>query len=226
MYAAIKHRKDGRFAPFIIALVCVVYLVSYMTVGFAANNNYIHKPGTVEVIAEKADIIDCRGVSSEQTKAVCSGNVVTFDIIGISGPGTGAMARITATNTGTLDAVLVGVDTVEPLLDFMELKVADLPIGEVIKPGKSCIFDVGVYWDPARTDVTKATINDSFQVVLTYENNEMIPVDPNPNPSPKTGDNSHTELFTIIAIVCGVVLVICLLLMIFGKKKKEDDDNE
>ena len=224
MYSAIKHRRGSRLPLFLIALVCVVYLVSYTTVGFAANN--MHKPGTVEMTAINADIIDRRGVS-EETKAICSGNVVNFDIIGISGPGTGAMARLTVKNTGTLSATLVSADTVDPMLDFMKLSVIDFPIGEVIKPGECCIFDVGIYWDPARTDITKTTIDDSFQILLTYENNEMIPVDPdNPNPSPKTGDNSHTELFTVIAVVCGIVLVVCLLLMIFGKKKKEDDENE
>ena len=251
MYRAIKRKFGGRTPAVIIAVICAAYLLCCSAIGYAATTpDLVHVDGTVNVEATEAVFSQLQYVGEDSTISA-NGNIVTINVTGMYCPGANAIARITAENTGTLSATLTDISLDSGNIDYIKISVASVPIGEVLLPGETCTFEIMVYWDPERTDITESQAATSFEVIFTYENNEYIEIpsegtpDDNDDDSttlpegttgttsgigdlvvPDTGDSVFYGVVFGLGAVCAVVMIICLFLIFFKKKKEDDDDQK
>lgn len=249
MYNAIKHRLGARSKAAIVAVLCAAYLLCFAAVGYAApEKKLVHVDGTLKVEAVEVELLQPQYIDEANSGVTANGNKVDITLAGLACPGAGAVVRVHAKNTGTLKATLVDISNSGASLDFIKVDMADVPIGEILTPGETCIFDVAIYWDPARTDITESHETAEFEIVLTYENDEYVELPSGEDPDngngdngnggknnggknngngsnvPKTGDLTNYGVFAVVAVVAAVVMIVCLIFIIFGKKKKKEDD--
>ena len=250
MYNAIKHSRFGAKAKAaIVAVLCAAYLLCFAAVGYAAPTKRVHVDGTLKMEFVDAEIISMNSIDEAASSVSFNGDTMSIVVDGMKCPGAGAVIRVTAKNTGTLKADLVSVKNSGTDIEFIKVELPD-NLCQTVAPGKTCTFDIAVYWDPAHDDVTELNFKTDFTIVLTYENNEYIEIpsggdpddDPNGNNSgnknngnknngnknngnvPKTGDLANYNAYAIAAAVAAVVMIVCLIFIIFGKKKKKEDD--